>query len=255
VFFLNFVAPRESGNTEKQYGYSKDHFGHDSWGGLVMFGEQPQFSSDEESILKLFSSEIIAYMIGDFISPKKYEVVTAWVDKKYKGMDLAVKMYVKAMVELRAKGCTHMVFDLIDGGLERIINATPVFKAMVFFKLHRIVYSIRKKSYEMEISANKKEQFEQIHLDLRIMIPSMYIFRSVMTAASWFSPNAKRYAGYFDFLDGDSVRKNSHINDLEEMDEMDEKNEAWWIGRIIVGISFGTILSLIVNKTLYSLKN
>jgi hypothetical protein len=38
------------------------------------------------------SVDVVAYSIGDFVAKDVYEIVTAWVDKRYRGMDLAVKV-------------------------------------------------------------------------------------------------------------------------------------------------------------------
>jgi hypothetical protein len=57
-----------------------------------MFGDSVEVANDQRTITKLASNEIVAYLVGDFISPTLYEVVTAWVDKRYQGMDLGVKV-------------------------------------------------------------------------------------------------------------------------------------------------------------------
>jgi hypothetical protein len=38
--------------------------------------------------------EIVAYCVGDFVAKDQYEVVTAWVDTRHRGLELAVKVIV-----------------------------------------------------------------------------------------------------------------------------------------------------------------
>jgi hypothetical protein len=77
-------------NQVGKHGFSKNHFGNDLYPGLVIFREEPPFT-DSMVIPKLQQTEIIAYCIGDFIGKGEYEVITAWVDTRYRGMDIAVK--------------------------------------------------------------------------------------------------------------------------------------------------------------------
>jgi hypothetical protein len=141
-------------------------------------------------------------------------------------------MYVKVMVEARRRGCTHMVFDILEGGVDRVIKATLVFRVMCIFQLHRVVFSIRKKSYQTQTEDQRKEQFEQIYLDLRIMVVAIHMFRKIISVISWFNPKAKVYASYFDFLDGNAVSKTNS--------EGTKNSISWWIAGIVVGVTIGT---------------
>src|SRR5690242_6357538 len=47
-----------------------------------------------KDIKKFSTVDIAGYCVGDFIGKDTYEVVTAWVDPRYKGIDLAVKVKV-----------------------------------------------------------------------------------------------------------------------------------------------------------------
>jgi hypothetical protein len=36
--------------------------------------------------------DIAAYLIGEFVDKRKYEVITTWVDSKFKGLTIAVQV-------------------------------------------------------------------------------------------------------------------------------------------------------------------
>ena len=124
-------------------------------------------------------------------------------------------MYIKAMIQVSQRGCTHFKFDLLQGGLDRITSSTPLFSAMIAVGLHKIIYTTRKKSYQAEISPNVHEQFEQIRLNLRIMIPSLKVFRGVLRVVSLFDRRADRYLSYFDYLGPKIERKNKDADGKE----------------------------------------
>lgn len=37
---------------------------------------------------------IIGYCIGDYISNDTYEIITAWIDPRYKGMQISIKVNI-----------------------------------------------------------------------------------------------------------------------------------------------------------------
>ena len=78
------------------YGYSKSHYGHEPSAGLMILRE-PKFvandNDDKQQRLQLIihQNDIVAYCVGDFNAKDSYEIVTAWVDDRYKGMQFAMK--------------------------------------------------------------------------------------------------------------------------------------------------------------------
>ncbi len=80
--FLGFIAT----------GNPKGHFGHEPFAGVVIFADEPEIVPESKSIKKFQSADVVAYCVGDFISTDTYEVVTAWVDPRFKGMEFAVKV-------------------------------------------------------------------------------------------------------------------------------------------------------------------
>ena len=80
-------------------GYAPDHYGHAPFGGIVLLEnynlEFHPKSTDLKEFAKFPSEDrFVGYLIGDYTSPQEYEVVTAYVDPRYKGMDWAVKVHL-----------------------------------------------------------------------------------------------------------------------------------------------------------------
>lgn len=113
-------------------------------------------------------------------------------------------MYIRAMVDVRARGCNRIVFDLIEGGLDRIIKATPFFRVLTFLGIDRYCYTLRRHSYTSEISESQKEDFEQIELNLSVFVPCLKIYQK------WLQYQARifnqPYPNYFDILTGSSFK-------------------------------------------------
>lgn len=55
------------------------------------------------------------------------------------------------MVEIKKRGCKFFIFDLVQGGLEKIIQATTFFRFLVFIKLDGYCLPKKKLSYKTEL--------------------------------------------------------------------------------------------------------
>jgi hypothetical protein len=91
-----------------EFGYSKSKYGHDAWAGLLVVREPKYFTEEVEDKntvqLDVKHSDIVAYCVGDFNGIDSYEIATAWVDQRYKGMDIAVKVNVYFIFTCRMGG-------------------------------------------------------------------------------------------------------------------------------------------------------
>lgn len=109
------------------------------------------------------------------------------------------------MVEAHSLGCKYLLVDVISGGVDRIIKATLLFRILTVLGIDKFCISSRKQSYETQRADSKVEQFEQFRFNLKVLVPCIKIFRTVMILWSWFDRRVD--LSYFDFLDGEQFRK------------------------------------------------
>ncbi len=85
---------------DKEHGYSTEHHGHEPCAGALLFAHENQAlaiskgdpNSNNVNTIRAIEGNVAAYYIGEYIAENNYEIVTAWVDKRYSGMGIAVKV-------------------------------------------------------------------------------------------------------------------------------------------------------------------
>lgn len=103
--FLHFIHPYTSEKPItpqiiqklKDEGFPVDHCGWTPFAGYLLFSELPEYKKEETtSKLQLngpaCQNQVVGYSIGDFTSKNSYEIVTAWVDNRYRGIDFAIRV-------------------------------------------------------------------------------------------------------------------------------------------------------------------
>jgi hypothetical protein len=88
--FLNFTLPPHLWKEIPEVkDYDRNHFGHEPMGGLVLFN---QLSATQQPKRSALPAEMVAYLVGDFSAKDTYEVVTAFVDPRYRGMNISIQV-------------------------------------------------------------------------------------------------------------------------------------------------------------------
>lgn len=90
------------------------------------------------------------------------------------------------MFELYYRGCTYMIFDILEGSLERIIDSTPTWKVLTYFGVHKLCFTKREFSYKVQTQDGKEERFEKLTLNVQVLVPSMLIYFRVLRVLSFF---------------------------------------------------------------------
>ncbi len=107
-------------------------------------------------------------------------------------------MYVKIMFEMYHQfKLKTMVFDILEGGITRVINATPAFKVLYNWGFHRVCFDVRKPSYDVTTATGTKEQFEKLNLNVKTLVPALKVVRFT---------GILKDKKYFEFLDGEQVK-------------------------------------------------
>ena len=128
-------------------------------------------------------------------------MVTAWVDRKYKGMDFAVKMYLKLMLDAKRLGCKYMTVDILRNSYSKIIGASPVFRELQRFRIDKFVIVSRKDSYKSE-SRTGEESFEQVVVNLDVLWTGIQWYKKYLKMKSYFSKDTAALQ-FFDSIEQD----------------------------------------------------
>ncbi|KAL5493303.1 hypothetical protein EMCRGX_G014460 [Ephydatia muelleri] len=107
-----------------------------------------------------------------------YEVVTAWVHPNYRGLNLAVQMYLQVAVQAPAK---LVMCDMLVGSVDRIVGSNWLLWILDRTKLMRLIIRWRQPSYLVVTQSGETEQFEQVVLGVRPLRVALQAYR----AASW----------------------------------------------------------------------
>jgi len=129
------------------------------------------------NISKINDESIAGYMIGEFESGNKYEVITVWVDKKYKGMNLAVKLYENIFENLYNLDCEYLECDVIEGALPRMINSSLITQKIHSLGMMKIAFPKIEASYQQETSAHTAENFQKIFVRVKVIVWCMQFLR------------------------------------------------------------------------------
>jgi len=122
---------------------------------------------DLSSASCVIEDNIGGYLVGEFKESSKYEVITVWVDRKYKGLNLALKFYEQIFEELYNRKCAYMECDIISGAFSRVLTASPISRLIQnrisqILGLSQFVFPKVEDSYDTQISQTKKEKFQKI---------------------------------------------------------------------------------------------
>ena len=105
--------------------------------------------------------EVVGYALGEpVVTGVEYEVITAWVHPRFKGLAQALRLYFTLLEVVYAKGYRLLKMDVIEGGLDRSVDASlalRVFRAIP--GAMSLLINSRQLSYRTE-----KEQFESIRM-------------------------------------------------------------------------------------------
>ena len=170
-------------------------------------GEKPPQDHPED----LFPLQnIIGYAVGEFVLLEKkpdttrfdtsgysrvkagpgdrrgvtYEIVTAWVDQRFRGNSVSTDMYIEVMQRAPVvRRCGSILFDLKKGGLERVISTSWFFWTLAQLRLLPWIVRTRESSYTIDNTLTRQEEpFEQVILNAGILSWATFGLR-VMQAA------------------------------------------------------------------------
>ena len=121
--------------------------------------------------------QVVGYLVGQIAGldgwpqATAYEIVTAWVDPQYRGLNLASKMYGHCFETVSAcPSVTHIYFDIIESSMHQIVSASPMFVLLTKLGLDRLLLLHRGHQYTATISEDratgdkKQERFERLVL-------------------------------------------------------------------------------------------
>jgi hypothetical protein len=116
--------------------------------------------------------DLVAYAVGEHVSLNNednedselhnhfaYEVVTAWVHPRFRGLSLSVQMYCAIMERSES---SYLLCDTLVGSLEHIVANNRLFRLLA--RLHLLRYLVRKReqSYEVITQDGHREKFERL---------------------------------------------------------------------------------------------
>jgi len=262
-FFLDFVRDVDADPSNKiEYGYRADHFGNAAFGGFLLIRKDSSNAQSESETFTKYccccccgggggggddDGSIIGYLIGDYIAKDHYEAVTAWVDHRYKGMTLSMKLYFQTMFEVRKRGCSLFSYDIIHGGLDRIIHTDPFLRALTFFRIDRFIYISRHDSYETKLSTTSSEKFERITIRLNAMLMSMKLSNCLQIIASVFYPRLISKRNIDNCIVQQRYVAYKSMSKLELTRSFSTKKKWYWL--LVPMVAFGFLLSRIYLET------
>ena len=136
-------------------------------------------------IRSAFGSErkIVGYLVGQ-LAPMEggaaqqhnYEIVTAWVDPAFRGLNLAIHMYNECFQRVSSfPSVAHIFFDIIDTSFLQIVRANPLFRLISRLHLDRLLIVHRGHQYKTTIADNRAtgeptvENFERFILSAPVL--------------------------------------------------------------------------------------
>eukprot|EP00117_Sycon_ciliatum_P014808 scpid13882/ scgid3890/ len=121
--------------------------------------------------------DVVAYAIGEFIKLQSgaqgYEIVTAFVQPRFRGLKLAVRMYTTAALESK---CTYLTCDMLEGSMESVVRSNPALLALEHVGLLRYAVQKRELSYEVVDQTGRKEQFEKLIVNAWYLSMGMHAY-------------------------------------------------------------------------------
>lgn len=122
---------------------------------------------------------------------------------------------MRIMVEAHKEHCKYLLVDVIAGGVERIIRATPLFSVLTALGIDKLCITSRKLSYHTQTAAATVEQFEQFRFNLRVLVPAIFTYRQWLSFSASFnifsaSFKSSSHSSYFDFVDSQYFTRSSH---------------------------------------------
>jgi hypothetical protein len=106
---------------------------------------------------------VVSYSVGEYVSHEQYEIVTAWVDKRFKGLSLAVSMYLQTFDMLNDCNCPRVLVDVVKGTVDKLIRSSPAIEFVAKAGLRDRVIISQVSSYQIA-SDSGAEHFERIEL-------------------------------------------------------------------------------------------
>ena len=141
--------------------------------------------------------QLMAYAVGEVVGPARsdgeeeeergerwrpstgdcYEVVTAWVHPNYRGLSLAVQMYLQVAVQAPAN---LVMCDMLVGSVDRIVGSNWLLWILDRMKLMRLIIRWRQPSYLVVTQSGETEQFEQVVLGVRPLRVALRAYRAAI---------------------------------------------------------------------------
>lgn len=121
-------------------------------------------------------------------------------------------MYMKSMIEARKKGCKYFACDVIQGGIDKIVRANPLFAILTKFGIDKLIFKQRKASYESD-TMKGTESFEQFYMNLDILVYSIYAYDAFQRWKEFFGYPSNQL--WFNYIEKE---------DIFDKKKKDEKN-------------------------------
>jgi len=191
--------------------------------GVIILNDQPE---ERMGTYVFDPSQLVGYCVGEFVSKETYEIVTAWVDPKYKGMNNAVEMYIDTMEKVHKLGAKFVAFDVVKGSPERIISSSQILSLLTKVGADRLVIAKRDDSYTREIEGKAQEKFEKLTLRLTALVTAIHIFSRVIVIRNSIRNRAPK------LLEGPSISPRSQFP-LHYSQHIHGENQtgtsSWWV--------------------------
>eukprot|EP01114_Cavostelium_apophysatum_P014686 TRINITY_DN3869_c0_g1_i2.p1 TRINITY_DN3869_c0_g1~~TRINITY_DN3869_c0_g1_i2.p1 ORF type:complete len:1254 (-),score=367.64 TRINITY_DN3869_c0_g1_i2:254-4015(-) len=156
-------------------------------GVIVLRVEKDEELSDESSQNQISGSwldQITGYAVGEFRDAETYEIVTAWVDPRYKGVNNGVEMYLCIIKTMDEMGAKFLVCDVLKGRTDRLIRSNFLLQMLHNIGLDRYIVTKREDSYLSITESGNPEQFEKITLKIAPIITAMRLYSKITYVGS-----------------------------------------------------------------------
>lgn len=131
--------------------------------GMIGFVRSAEDGREVALQAAIHDGEVVCYAVGEFISQEQYEIVTVWVNRRFKGSSLATTMYFQIFDLLNECNCPRVVVDVVQGTTEKMLSSSPALDFVARAGLgHRVIIS-QQPSYQI-VTDTSTQQFERLIL-------------------------------------------------------------------------------------------
>jgi hypothetical protein len=143
-------------------------------------------------------------------------------------------MYFIEMSLLNELGIRHFCFDVIEGAIDRIIQANAVLRVLYAIGYHRVTFTSRQHSYSaINDSTGAQERFEKLRMTVPMLMRAFRVYRSWLELASKISGESstlrtlRRMDAAVVHLSSSSQRSLSHSESIDSLSNSSRSLRRW----------------------------